>query len=192
MHHSIPVKLGGMAQLTGKLVLLVDDSETDATLLRREFNRAGLTNPVTWLKAGREALAYLGGEDKYSDRSKYPLPSILLLDLKMPGIDGFEVLKWISARPELKRLLVVVLSGLEDSKSVNLAYELGANSYLTKPVNPYDLANMVNFFKGYWMIADKRPDGEQTPNTAFTPDPDDSRAGIGAGSVAVQNRAQPA
>jgi response regulator RpfG family c-di-GMP phosphodiesterase len=100
----------------------------------------------------------LAGDGKYADRLKYPLLSILLLDLKMPGIDGFEVLKWISSSPELKRLLIVVLNGLEDINSINRAYDLGANSYLTKPVNHADLHNMVSFFHGYWMLANRSPE----------------------------------
>jgi CheY-like chemotaxis protein len=136
-----------------KGVLLVDDSENDARLLAAAFNRLGLTNPIIWLPRGDQAIAYLAGEGEYADRDRSPFPSVLILDLRMPGTDGFAVLQWIREHPELRRLFVVALSALDDTKSMNRAYELGANSYLTKPVDPNELLNMVRFFRGYWTTA---------------------------------------
>jgi CheY-like chemotaxis protein len=139
------------------LILLVDDSEEDSLLLKHELERAGLANPLFFLSNGAEAIAYLAGQGRFQNRTQYPVPSVLLLDLKMPGLDGFDVLSWIGKRPELKRLLIVVLSGSADVKQVTRAYELGANSYLTKPANPLDLANLANFFRGYWTISNRSP-----------------------------------
>jgi CheY-like chemotaxis protein len=150
-----------MSDLQNKVILLVDDSENDALLLSREFARAGLRNPIIWVSSGKKAIAYLKGEDEYANRDRSPFPSILLLDLNMPEVNGFDVLEWIGREPGLRNLLVIVLSGMDDTRSVQRAYALGANSYLTKPVNPYDLANMVNFFRGYWMVPDPpRPPGD--------------------------------
>ena len=144
-------------QSNTNLILLVDDSKDDSLLLKHEFERAGLANPLFFLSSGADAISYLAGEGEFHDRSIYPMPSVLLLDLKMPGMDGFDVLSWIGKRPELKRLLIVVLSGCADVKQVTRAYELGANSYLTKPTNPYDLWNLANFFRGYWTISNRSP-----------------------------------
>jgi len=151
---------------TKKLILLVDDSKNDATLLMLEFGRVGLANPVVWLRDGSEAISYLSGDGKYQDREAYPVPSIVLLDLNMPNVDGFGVLRWIGTQPELKRLLVIVLSGVEDVKKVNKAYELGANSYLTKPTNRHDLSNLVEFFRGYWIITNRTPEVPQIRSRA--------------------------
>jgi CheY-like chemotaxis protein len=140
-------------EMRDKGVLLVDDSENDARLLAAAFNRLGLTNPIIWLSRGEQAIAYLAGEGEYADRDRSPFPSVLILDLRMPGMDGFAVLEWIREHPELRRLFVVALSALDDTKSMNRAYELGANSYLTKPVDPDELLNMVRFFRGYWTTA---------------------------------------
>lgn len=154
-----------MSQVNEKLVLLVDDSEEDAFLLRAEFRRGGLLNAVKWMSSGAAAINYLKGDGEYAERSRYPLPSIVIFDLQMPQIDGFALLKWIASRPELKRLLIIVLSGLDDLKSVERAYALGANSYLCKPINRYDVANMVSFFKDYWLISSKSPGESDSPRS---------------------------
>jgi len=151
------LKIESEPQPATNLILLVDDSKDDSLLLKHEFERAGLANPLYFLSSGADAVAYLAGQGKFKDRSMYPMPSVLLLDLKMPGMDGFDVLSWIAKRPELRRLLIVVLSGSADVKQVTRAYDLGANSYLTKPTNPYDLANLANFFRGYWTISNHSP-----------------------------------
>src|ERR1700674_4968478 len=92
------------------LILLVEDREDDVLLVRRAFAKANVLNPMQVVRDGREAIAYLKGEGKYSNRAEYPLPELLLLDLKMPGTDGFDVLKWMRQQPGLKALRVVVLT----------------------------------------------------------------------------------
>ena len=84
-----------------KNILLVDDSENDALLLQRQLQTAGLANPVIWVSSGRKAMAYLKGEPPYEDRLKHPMPSVLILDVKMPDMDGFAILRWISTQPQL-------------------------------------------------------------------------------------------
>src|SRR5258705_8683596 len=111
------------------VILLAEDREDDIALIRKAFARAYVLNPLQVVRDGEEAIAYLSGEGKYSNRAEYPLPDLLLLDLKMPRIDGFEVLKWIREQPGLSALRVVVLTSSEDIRDVNVAYRLGANSF---------------------------------------------------------------
>src|SRR5438874_8305913 len=92
------------------VILLVEDREDDITLIRRAFERAKIPNPLQVVRDGSEAISYLAGERKFSNRAEYHLPALVLLDLKMPGVDGFEVLRWLRLQPELRSLLVVVLT----------------------------------------------------------------------------------
>jgi CheY-like chemotaxis protein len=142
---------------TERTILLADDSEDDVLLLELSFKKAGLVNPFVRVKNGAEAIAYLRGDPPFDDRDKYPKPTILLLDLKMPVKDGFEVLKWLRSKYRNRGLLVVVLSRLEEIKSINRAYELGANSYLAKPADAKELQNLIKTFHGYWIKTNKHP-----------------------------------
>jgi CheY-like chemotaxis protein len=111
-----------------QMILIVEDDPNDVLLLQRAFQKAGLKNNLRLVRDGSQAIAYLSGHGIYSDRAKYPLPFLVLLDLKMPGTDGFEVLQWARAEPDLKRLLIVVLTSSNLQTDVDRAYELGANS----------------------------------------------------------------
>ena len=143
---------------------MVDDDPNDRFLLRRAFAKTGVANPVLELDSGSEAIHYLEGLPPYDDREAYPFPAILLLDLHMPKVDGFAVLKWIRDKFSVGGLLIVVLSRLDEMKNVNRAYQLGANSFLTKPGNPEELEQLIGSFNDYWLIHNKRPDnGEQGP-----------------------------
>ena len=115
------------------VILLVDDCENDVLLMCTVFERAGLGQPLRFARDGEQAVAYLSGEGVYGDRIKFPLPAAMLLDLNMPGKNGFEVLAWIRAQPGLKRLPVYVLSASSRPEDIRRAYDLGANSYLVKP-----------------------------------------------------------
>ncbi len=115
------------------IVLLVDDSEDDATLMRIVFARAGFVAPLQLARNGEEVIAYLKGAGDYDDRTKFPLPTVVLLDLNMPRKNGFEVLAWIRQQPELRRLLVYILSASSQTDDIQRAYDLGASSYLVKP-----------------------------------------------------------
>jgi len=108
------------------VILVVEDREDDEILIREAFERAGLKNPLFVVRDGEEAQAYLQGFGKYRDRDEFPLPALMLLDLKMPKVDGFEVLSWIRKQPALRALRVVVLTSSEDIYDVNKAYEMGA------------------------------------------------------------------
>ena|SRR5437764_1127985 len=140
-----------------EFILLVDDDENDALLLQRAFKKAGLHDWLRVLTQGQEAINYLSGRDSYADRDRFPLPFLMLLDLKMPGIDGFEVLRWARSEPDLKRLLIVVLTSSNLQTDVDRAYELGANSYLVKPVEFDEMVNMVQRFQAYWSEINRTP-----------------------------------
>jgi CheY-like chemotaxis protein len=134
-------------------ILLVEDCEHDADLLKRAFRQAGLENPVKVVGTVDQAVAYLSGAEEFSDRQIHPAASVLLLDLRLPGKDGLDLLQWIRRQPELKRLLIVALSGYEDIKAVERAYQLGANTFLRKPFDNEQIKNLVSFFRGYWDLS---------------------------------------
>src|SRR5689334_4531702 len=117
-----------------QFILLAEDDPNDVLLIQRAFQKAGLRNALKVVRDGEQAIEYLSGKGNYSQRDRYPLPFLVLLDLKMPGTDGFEVLEWVRSEPTLKRLLIVVLTSSNLQADVDRAYETGANSYLVKPV----------------------------------------------------------
>ncbi|HWN95912.1 MAG TPA: response regulator [Methylomirabilota bacterium] len=131
-------------------ILIVDDSADDAQLLVRALNKLRAERTVIVLNGGSAAIDYLVGRNEYADREKYPAPAILFVDLRMPPPDGFDVLAFLSSQPQLRRPLTVVLSGLLHAKEIQRAYELGAHTYLAKPIQPEDLRNLVAFFGRYW------------------------------------------
>lgn len=126
-------------------ILLVEDDSNDVLLLQRAFRRAGLVHLLQVATDGDQAVAYLGGEGQFADRQKYPLPALILLDLKLPRRSGLEVLEWLRGQVnEIKTLPVIVLTSSRLSEDVDRAYGLGANSYMAKPSGNYDgLAEMV-------------------------------------------------
>jgi CheY-like chemotaxis protein len=139
-------------------ILLVEDSPDDALLIQRAFRKANLANPVQLVRDGEEAVAYLGGTPPYQDRTRFPLPVLMLLDLKLPRRTGLEVLAWVRQEPALKRLPVVVLTSSRESVDVNRAYDLGVNSYLTKPVGFEALLEMVKNVNLYWLVLNENPE----------------------------------
>jgi CheY-like chemotaxis protein len=143
--------------------LLVEDSEDDVLLIQRAFARANVLNPLHIVRGGAEALEYLAGTGRYANREEFPLPAIVLLDLKMPGVDGFEVLRWIRLQPGLKALRVVVLSSSDDMRDVTLAYQLGANSFLIKPVDFERFVEISQAISGYWLWMNQAPEVFRPP-----------------------------
>ena len=139
-------------------ILLVEDSEDDQLLIRRAFAKAKLANPLHVVDDGDKAVAYLAGEGPYADRAAHPLPTIILLDLKLPRRSGHEVLEWLRARPDLRRIPVVILTSSTESADVRRAYDLGANSYLVKPVAFEGLMEMVRTVGVYWMVMNEFSD----------------------------------
>ncbi len=143
--------------LKNQYILLAEDDANDVLLIQRAFQKAGLREHLKVVRDGQEAIEYLNGESAYGNREKYPLPFLLLLDLKMPGTDGFEVLRWVRSEPDMKRLLVVVLTSSNLQADVDRAYELGANSYLVKPVEFDEMVNMIQRFDAYWSEINRTP-----------------------------------
>ena len=138
-------------------ILLVEDDSNDIILIKRAFGKANITNPLQVLEDGEEAISYLAGKGRYGNRQNYPLPILILLDLKLPRKSGHEVLEWLRQQPMLKRLTVVVLTSSQQSSDVNRAYDLGANSYLVKPVTFDALVEMVKTLDFYWLILNENP-----------------------------------
>jgi CheY-like chemotaxis protein len=139
-------------------ILLVEDSDDDQILMRRAFTQANLANPIHGVSDGDEAVAYLSGEGKYADRETYPLPILILLDLKLPKRSGDEVLQWLRAQPGLKRVPVAILTSSNEAVDINRAYDLGANAYLVKPVGFESLVELVKSLNLFWLILNEGPD----------------------------------
>ena len=125
-------------------ILVVEDNVDDVVLIRRTLARSAVPNPRHFVKTGEAAISYLKGVGPYSDRKKFPLPDLVLLDLRLPVMDGFEVLQWIRANPDFRDLRVVVLTTSEEMRDVSKAYRLGANSFLVKPL---EFENIRAFFR---------------------------------------------
>jgi len=121
-------------------ILMVDDSEDDLLLMRTAFDMADGNSLLQSVGNGEEAIAYLGGQGLYCDRNKFPLPIIMLLDLNMPKMNGFDVLAWVRSQPGLKRLSIMILSASIRTEDVVRAFDLGATSFLVKPSTLDDLA----------------------------------------------------
>ena len=141
----------------GQFILLAEDNPDDVLLIQRAFQKAGLGHVLKVVSDGGEAIEYLSGRGIYADREKYPAPFLLLLDLKMPGTDGFEVLQWVRSEPEIRRMLVVVLTSSDLQEDVDRAYELGANSYLVKPVIFDEMVHLLQRFEAYWTEINRIP-----------------------------------
>jgi CheY-like chemotaxis protein len=146
-----------MINFTRYTILLVEDDPNDAFLIQRAFRKANLANPIQVMNDGEAAVQYLSGQEPYADRDRYPLPILMLLDLKLPRRSGLEVLEWLKQQPKLKRLPVVVLTSSREHIDLNRAYDLGANSYLVKPVAFDSLLNMVQTLNQYWLIINESP-----------------------------------
>ena len=140
------------------LILLADDDPNDVFLIQRAFKKISVRNPMCVVNDGEEAVAYLNGTGEFFDRSRYPRPVLLLLDLKMPRKSGFDVLNWVRQQPGLKRLVIVVFTSSNQSSDVNRAYDLGANSYIVKPAGFDNLLNLVEGLDRYWLELSEKPE----------------------------------
>jgi CheY-like chemotaxis protein len=144
--------------MNASVILLVEDSPDDATLIQRAFQKTNMMNPVQLVEDGEEAIAYLSGTGPFADRGRFPVPALVLLDVKLPRRSGLEVLEWVRSAPSLKRLPVVMLTSSREQIDVNRAYDLGVNSYLTKPVAFEALVEMVKRVNLYWVLLNEPPD----------------------------------
>lgn len=134
-----------------KTILVVDNDENELLLIQRALRKSGVTGPIRALASGNEAIRYLLGEGKYSNRSDYPYPTFILTDLKMPDGDGFDVLYYLKSNPEFSVIPIVVLSGSKDPDDIKTAYRLGASSFHLKPNGYEELVRLLRLLYGYWM-----------------------------------------
>ncbi len=132
-------------------ILHVEDDPNDLVLFRHACDQADVSLDIHVASDGDEAIAYLAGQHGFSNRAQFPFPELVLLDLKMPRMNGFEVLAWIRQQPELKRLPVVVFSSSNHEVDVQRAYDAGANSYLVKPADFNSLIRLVKLICHYWL-----------------------------------------
>ncbi len=144
------------AQRADSVLLLVEDDPDAAQILRLTFARAGFRNQLIVVRDGQEALEYLEGQGRFSDRSQFPLPQIIFLDLKMPRMDGFEFLKWLRQTPAGKTIPVIVLtSSVFNSDLVN-SYKAGANSFLVKGTDADEILAQVTAVGAIWLRGQSR------------------------------------
>lgn len=154
------------------LVLVAEDNPDDAILLRRALDKAGINARVKIVADGEEMLLYLEGRGAYADRNSCPLPSLMILDLKMPRKSGLEVLKWINEHPQVSIVPTIVLSASNLEQDVRAAYDLGANTYFVKPSTFEELVETMRMLDTYWNKAMKlRPEEDTAFRKAFRPVP---------------------
>ena len=143
--------------MTEKKILLVEDNPDDADLALRALRKGRISNEVIVTHDGAEALEYLLGADALAAPADRPLPTFILLDLKLPKIDGLEVLRRLRADPRTELLPIVILTSSREPQDVLTAYRLGANSYICKPVNFNHFAETVRQVGHYWLTLNESP-----------------------------------
>lgn len=144
--------------MTPLRILVAEDELGDVLLMKRAFAQAGVSSPVHFALDGQEVLDYLQGKPPFENPVQYPLPNLLLLDLHLPQLDGFEVLSWVRSHPTLSQMLVVVLSSSNRPEEINRAYQSGANSYVIKPHDPAELIAVVERLQNYWLKINAPPE----------------------------------
>jgi CheY-like chemotaxis protein len=146
-----------------RTILLAEDNPDDVFFMQRAAKACGIVEPLRVAPDGQAAIDYLEGTGEYSNRDKYPLPFLILLDLKMPHRSGLEVLEWIRQQPQLQTMLVLILTTSREESDVQRAYRLGVNSFLVKPPNAAQLTELMRLVKAYWL------DNPQLATTATVP-----------------------
>jgi CheY-like chemotaxis protein len=143
-----------MERMDSKLLILIaEDNEDDAFIIQHVIKKAALPNPTHICPDGLEAVRYLQGEGEYSDRERHPFPRMLILDLKMPKMTGFEVLRWIRAHPDCAVIPTIILTASNEPSDIAEAYRLGANAYLVKPSAPMEgLEQALRRLNEFWSM----------------------------------------
>lgn len=148
-------------------ILQVEDDPNDVFFLQHAFATAGISHPVFVASDGQQALEYLAGLGDFADRSKYPLPQMVLLDLQLPRLSGHGVLQWIRAHPRLAPLVTIVFTSSENAGDIERAYRLGANSFIVKPAGIDERAEIAHFLSGWWLKHNKFPElAEETARSS--------------------------
>ena len=135
-----------------KTILLVEDNLSDIALTKRAFEKGRISKKLVVVEDGQEALDYLFGEGAQADKDTHPLPAVILLDLKLPKMDGLEVLRRIRKNERTKRLPVVILTSSNEERDLAECYDMGANSYIRKPVDFNQFAEAIRQLGLYWLI----------------------------------------
>ena len=136
-------------------MLLFEDDDNDAFLLQRALKKADINNPVKRVTDGQQGMDYLAGVGPYADRSKFPFPRVVLLDLKMPRKGGMEVLEWMKSHPEFKVIPTIIFTASKEQQDVAMSYGLGANCFITKPSKFEDLEYLMHILHEFWRLCEK-------------------------------------
>ena len=145
--------------MKGSAILLVEDNPDDEALTIRAFQKNNLTNEIAVARDGAEALEYLFGTDRYAGRDISEQPSLVLLDLKLPRVDGLEVLRQMRADPRTQTVPVVILTSSREERDIEGGYRLGANSYVCKPVDFAEFLEATRQLGLYWLLLNQPPPG---------------------------------
>lgn len=151
-----------------KPILQVEDDANDVYLLQHAMTMAGVENPIHVATDGQQAIDYLKGIGKFADRENFPLPCLLLLDLKLPYVMGLEVLKWIRQQPGLTLVVILLTASAEDA-DIAEAYDLGANAFLTKPTKSSKLVEIAKAIKDFWLTHNTLPQESHAPSAGPLP-----------------------
>jgi CheY-like chemotaxis protein len=141
----------------GKTILHVEDDPNDVLLIGRAFRKAVVVAHIQVVNDGDQAVEYLNGDNAYAQREQFPLPALVLLDLKLPRKSGIEVLQWIRSKSNLRRIPVVMLTSSRQPVDINRAYDLGVNGYLVKPVSFDTLVEMLRTLDSFWLRLNEPP-----------------------------------
>ena len=139
------------------MILVVEDDENDLMFVKMAMKKAGVANPIQVARDGREVLDYFQGNGKFANRAAFPLPYLVLLDLKLPYVMGLDVLTWIRDQPQFKSTMVIVLTSSRYAEDIGKAYQLGANAYLVKPADLNALEGMMRTLKDFWLTQNTPP-----------------------------------
>jgi CheY-like chemotaxis protein len=150
-----------------KHILIADDDRNDILIFERSLKAAGVLNPLKVVRDGAEAVDYLAGEGVYADRTQYPLPDLMLLDLKMPKLDGFDVLTWWRENGQGGRFPIVVLSGSALPQDIEMSRTLGAFAYRVKPGDAEGLSKLAEEVRDHWLAVDTKAPPEKVHDTKF-------------------------
>ncbi len=143
----------------GLPILIAEDDEDEALLLEHALKAIGVSNPVLIVDNGEHVIAYLKGEGQFADRAAFPLPAVLITDLKMPAVDGFELLEWLRHHSQFAIIPTLVFSNSSEPQDVQRAYALGANAYLVKPPEMEQLEALMRTTFEFWTLCARVPIG---------------------------------
>jgi CheY-like chemotaxis protein len=149
--------------MNSKPILYVEDEDSDIFFMQQAFAHAEVRNPLVTVSDGQAAMDYLRGQGKYADRSQYPMPGLMLLDLNLPKQSGLEVLKWVRHHPACHTLPVVVVTSSNRELDIHKSYALGANAYVVKPAMMDELQKTVKILKDFWLSLNQPPPDPQSP-----------------------------